>query len=81
MDGFTGCYRGLVPKLCSYTVSTIASQKTAEYLQLDVVPDCFGDEEDETTKYISNTKVENVKKLLCFSLTDVRNVYESLQGI
>lgn len=34
VDGFAGCYRGLVPKLCSYTVSTIASQKTSDYLQL-----------------------------------------------
>ncbi|XP_066586773.1 mitochondrial carrier homolog 2-like [Prorops nasuta] len=28
VDGFTGCYRGLVPKLCAYTVSAIAFDKT-----------------------------------------------------
>ncbi|XP_032677266.1 mitochondrial carrier homolog 2 isoform X2 [Odontomachus brunneus] len=50
VDGFTGCYKGLVPKLCSYTVSTIASQKTAEYLQLDVVQNEDEDEEDESVR-------------------------------
>lgn len=33
VDGFTGCYRGLVPKLCSYTVSAVVCEKTAEYIE------------------------------------------------
>lgn len=59
VDGLTGCYRGLVPKLCSYTVSTIACQKTAEYLQLDVVQNEDEDEEDESVRYISSARMKN----------------------
>lgn len=59
VDGFTGCYRGLAPKLCSYTVSTIASQKTAEYLQLDPVQNEDEDDEDETVRY------DHLIRLMC----------------
>jgi len=27
VDGFVGCYRGLVPKLCASTISSITYQK------------------------------------------------------
>lgn len=47
VDGFTGCYRGLVPKLCSYTVSTIACSDTMEYLQSRTPQEDEEDEEDE----------------------------------
>ncbi|XP_011644038.1 mitochondrial carrier homolog 2-like isoform X1 [Pogonomyrmex barbatus] len=51
VDGFTGCYRGLVPKVCSYTVSTIACDKTMEYLQMNSVQQNENeDDEDETMK-------------------------------
>ncbi|XP_070516808.1 mitochondrial carrier homolog 2 isoform X2 [Cardiocondyla obscurior] len=46
LDGLTGCYRGLVPKVCSYTVSTIACDKTLEYLQVNS-EEQNEDEEDE----------------------------------
>ncbi|XP_070163616.1 mitochondrial carrier homolog 2 isoform X1 [Polyergus mexicanus] len=47
IDGLTGCYRGLVPKVCSYTVSTIACDKTLEYLQLNSDQNEDEDEDDE----------------------------------
>lgn len=54
VDGLTGCYRGLVPKLCSYTVSTIVCEKTAESIQFEpgtreTYPE---DEEESAEKYI-----------------------------
>lgn len=53
MDGFTGCYRGLVPKVCSYTVSTIAYDKTLEYLQPNSVEQNDDeDEEDESVRCV-----------------------------
>lgn len=42
--------------MCSYAVSTIASQKTAEYLQLEVVQIEDEDEEDENVRYIPSWK-------------------------
>lgn len=36
VDGFTGCYRGLVPKLCGNLVSAVASQKILDSLDLDI---------------------------------------------
>ncbi|XP_015122209.1 mitochondrial carrier homolog 2 [Diachasma alloeum] len=30
VDGFSGCYRGFVPKLCAYTVSAVAIEKVSE---------------------------------------------------
>lgn len=52
IDGFTGCYRGLMPKLCSYTVSIVACDKTLEYLQKNSPQDNNEDEEDERVRYI-----------------------------
>lgn len=50
-DGVTGCYRGLVPKVCSYTVSTIACDKTLEYLQSNSVEQNEDeDDEDESVR-------------------------------
>lgn len=39
VDGFTGCYRGLVPKLCGNVASVIACQTVLDKLQLDVPDD------------------------------------------
>ncbi|XP_020298045.1 mitochondrial carrier homolog 2-like isoform X1 [Pseudomyrmex gracilis] len=50
VDGFTGCYRGLMPKLCSYTVSIVACDKTLEYLQKNSPQDNNEDEEDERVR-------------------------------
>lgn len=30
MDGLTGCYRGLVPKVCGNLVGAVASQKVLD---------------------------------------------------
>jgi len=51
VDGFTGCYRGLMPKLCSYTVSTIACERTLEYLQTNSEQNEDEDDEDESVRY------------------------------
>lgn len=40
MDGFVGCYRGIVPKLCGNVASVIACHKVLETLEL-------GDDENE----------------------------------
>nr|XP_012223507.1 PREDICTED: mitochondrial carrier homolog 2-like [Linepithema humile]XP_012223508.1 PREDICTED: mitochondrial carrier homolog 2-like [Linepithema humile]XP_012223509.1 PREDICTED: mitochondrial carrier homolog 2-like [Linepithema humile]XP_012223512.1 PREDICTED: mitochondrial carrier homolog 2-like [Linepithema humile]XP_012223513.1 PREDICTED: mitochondrial carrier homolog 2-like [Linepithema humile]XP_012223514.1 PREDICTED: mitochondrial carrier homolog 2-like [Linepithema humile] len=50
VDGFTGCYRGLMPKLCSYTVSTIACERTLEYLQTNSEQNEEEDDEDESVR-------------------------------
>ena len=34
-DGFTGCYRGLVPRLCAYTVSSVVTEKIEEFFKLE----------------------------------------------
>lgn len=33
VDGFTGCYRGLIPKLCAGTISAVVSDRTSKYLE------------------------------------------------
>ena len=38
VDGFTGCYRGLVPKLCAYTVSAVAFEKTSKCIKFKDEP-------------------------------------------
>lgn len=52
VDGFTGCYRGLVPKVCAYTVGTIACDKTLEYLTNPEEKNEDEDERDESVKYV-----------------------------
>lgn len=39
VDGLTGCYRGVVPKVCGNLVSAVVSQKML---------DCLSDEEEIT---------------------------------
>ncbi|EZA60416.1 Mitochondrial carrier-like protein [Ooceraea biroi] len=56
IDGFTGCYRGLVPKLCSYTVSTIAYDKTLEYIQSNTNAVQNNDNEDEEDESVRRKK-------------------------
>ncbi|XP_012257319.2 mitochondrial carrier homolog 2-like isoform X2 [Athalia rosae] len=46
VDGFTGLYRGLVPKLCANAISTVAFQKTAESITFVNEPDPQIDEDD-----------------------------------
>ncbi|KAK2575052.1 hypothetical protein KPH14_008792 [Odynerus spinipes] len=46
VDGFTGCYRGLVPKLCAYTISAIAFEKTSECISFSDEPDKNIDDEE-----------------------------------
>lgn len=46
VDGFSGCYRGLVPKLCAYTVSAIAFEKTSESIKFENESDKKIDEDD-----------------------------------
>lgn len=38
VDGFTGCYRGLIPKLCANTVSAVAFKKTAKSIKFKDEP-------------------------------------------
>ncbi|XP_012273834.1 mitochondrial carrier homolog 2 [Orussus abietinus] len=47
VDGFTGCYRGFAPKLCSYTLSAVAVEKTRECFTFTNVPDSQVDDEDD----------------------------------
>ena len=42
IDGFTGCYRGLTPKICASTVYTIAFEKTVKAVKFK--NGCEGDE-------------------------------------
>ncbi|XP_034947267.1 mitochondrial carrier homolog 2-like [Chelonus insularis] len=47
VDGFTGCYRGFVPKLCSYTLSAVAMEKVSEsVLFTEIYPQVHSDNED-----------------------------------
>ncbi|XP_035732410.1 mitochondrial carrier homolog 2-like [Vespa mandarinia] len=46
VDGFSGCYRGLVPKLCAYTISAVAFEKTSECISFSGEPDQNIDDEE-----------------------------------
>ncbi|XP_057333959.1 mitochondrial carrier homolog 2-like [Microplitis mediator] len=47
VDGFTGCYRGLVPKLCAYTVNGVIMEKVNDsYLFTKIFPQVQEDDED-----------------------------------
>lgn len=35
VDGFSGCYRGLVPKVCGSIAGAVASQKIVERMERD----------------------------------------------
>ncbi|XP_015171611.1 PREDICTED: mitochondrial carrier homolog 2-like [Polistes dominula] len=48
VDGFAGCYRGLVPKLCAYTLSAVAFEKTSECITFSDEPDKNKDDEELT---------------------------------
>lgn len=53
VDGLTGCYRGLVPKLCSYTVSTIVCEKTAESIQFEPgTRETYPEDEEERLSFV-----------------------------
>lgn len=52
VDGFIGCYRGLVPKVCGNLVSAIASQKIIEKLELETQEQSDGEDETEENKYV-----------------------------
>lgn len=45
VDGFLGCYRGLVPKLCSRTLHGVVHAKAAECVEFPDEPNKFIDEE------------------------------------
>jgi len=76
VDGFTGCYRGLVPKVCSYTVSTIACDKTLEYLQSNSVEQNEDEDDgDESVRYVLREEKKNVNsECLILLFTDVKGV-------
>lgn len=59
MDGFTGCYRGVVPKVCGNLVGAVVSQKML---------DCLAEggetgEDQETTRENGNKKEVFLKNL------------------
>lgn len=84
VDGFTGCYRGLMPKLCSYTVSTIACERTLEYLQTNSEQNEDEDDEEESVRYtIIDKKKSKYNYLLRYNylyFAGARNVYVNSQG-
>ena len=45
VDGFSGCYRGLIPKLCAYTVSNVAFKRTSKCIE--VIVKRFENEEND----------------------------------
>jgi carrier protein len=48
VDGFVGCYRGLGPKLCAYTISSITHQKVHEQIKFE--NDSVAEIDEETTE-------------------------------
>lgn len=48
MDGFVGCYRGLGPKLCAYTINNITYQKVHE--QIIFENDSVAETDEETAE-------------------------------
>lgn len=50
VDGLSGCYRGLTPKLIGSVVGVIASKRVAEKLGLDENDDNEGKDESELTE-------------------------------
>lgn len=55
VDGFTGCYCGLMPKLCAYTISAVAFEKTSKLIKfsdernVDTNDDCQREEHERKT--------------------------------
>ncbi|XP_046735414.1 mitochondrial carrier homolog 2-like [Diprion similis] len=61
VDGYAGCYRGLVPKLCANAISAFAFQKTAESITFANEPDKQIDEDDLSD---SERRVRCINELL-----------------
>lgn len=58
VDGFSGCYRGLGPKICGNLVSAVATQKIAEWLE------SRDKEEDEESDVDDDPAIERRKKFM-----------------
>ncbi|KAK0096258.1 hypothetical protein PV326_005972 [Microctonus aethiopoides] len=71
VDGFTGCYRGLVPKLCAYTVSTVTNEKISEsFLFTEIFPDMRRNKDEDVDdlpdeQRIAVYKREFIKDVIC----------------
>lgn len=50
VDGFSGCYRGLVPKIVGNTVGALASQKVLDSFDFDKPIDSQDDNRTEAEK-------------------------------
>ncbi|KAF2893379.1 hypothetical protein ILUMI_12773 [Ignelater luminosus] len=59
VDGFTGCYRGLVPKVCGNLASAVASQKMIEHMEFD---------KEETIEELDELEEEKKKELFIKSV-------------
>lgn len=48
VDGFTGCYRGLVPKLCAYSVSAVVADKVSDsFIFTEIYPEVQKNKEED----------------------------------
>lgn len=71
VDGFTGCYRGLVPKLCAYTVSAIAFEKTSKCIKF----------KDEPSKEIYDGDLEESQRYKKCIYEFIRDLISRMIGI
>ncbi|XP_076245757.1 mitochondrial carrier homolog 2 isoform X1 [Calliopsis andreniformis] len=55
VDGFSGCYRGLIPKLCAFTVSTVAFKKTSKCIK-------FSDKSNKEVNEYPSKESSRIKK-------------------
>lgn len=64
-----------MPKVCSYTVSTIACDKTLEYLQLNSVQNEDEDEDNEIVRCVCVERKEKNKQQYNFSHLQTQEMY------
>lgn len=64
VDGFVGCYRGLGPKLCAYTINNITYQKVHE--QITFENDSVAETDEDTAEQRSRICINNlIRDIVC----------------
>ncbi|CAG5081519.1 Similar to MTCH2: Mitochondrial carrier homolog 2 (Pongo abelii) [Cotesia congregata] len=74
-DGFTGCYRGLVPKICAYTINGVVMDKISDsYLFTEVFPQVQDDDEHIEELPDEKRKAAYIREFLKDSICKVAGI-------
>ncbi|KOC63222.1 Mitochondrial carrier like protein 2 [Habropoda laboriosa] len=64
VDGYTGCYRGLIPKLCASTVSAAVFEKTYKSIKFVDEPEIYKNKSKYTFFYFLRCMYEFIRELI-----------------